>query len=318
MTRLRLAFMGSPDFAVPTLDALLEAGHEVACVYSQPPKPAGRGRQLRPTPVHIRADTLGVPVRTPASLKPEAEHTAFAALALDAAVVIAYGLILPRAILEAPRLGCLNLHASLLPRWRGAAPIQRAVMAGDRETGVQAMVMAPGLDTGPVLATRRTAIGTTDTSGTLHDRLADLAADLAPEALAGWADGSLVPIPQAETGITYAHKITAEDRPIDWTRPASELDAQIRGLAPVPGATFQMTRGREASGAVKALMSAAVDRADGLGDVPAGTLLDAACTVACGDGRAVRLLQVQRAGRTPVDGATFIRGAGLVPGTVFG
>lgn len=318
MTPLRIAFMGSPDFAVPTLEALLGAGHEVICVYSQPPKPAGRGRQIQRTPVHVRADALGLPVRTPTSLKADADREAFAALALDAAVVIAYGLILPKAVLEAPRLGCMNLHASLLPRWRGAAPIQRAIMAGDAETGVQAMVMEPGLDTGPVLATRHCAIAPDDTAGTLHDRLAGLAADLAPKALADWAAGHVRPTPQAEAGVTYAQKITAEDRPIDWTHSAAEIDARIRGLAPIPGATFRWIPEGGAPVLVKALMSAVADRPPGAGDARPGTLLDSTCTVACGDGTAVRLIEVQRPGKRPVDGATFARGAGLPPGTVFG
>ena len=233
---LRIAFLGSPDFAVPALAALAEAGHEVACVYSQPPRPAGRGKKLRPTPVHQWAEAHGLEVRTPRSLKAAPEQSEFAALELDAAVVVAYGLILPQAILDAPRLGCMNMHASLLPRWRGAAPIHRAIMAGDEMTGVQAMMMEAGLDTGPVLATEQTRIFPFDTTGTVHDRLAGLAADLAVTALAGLADGSLVPQAQPEDGVTYAHKVTAEDQRVDWTKPAAEVDCQIRGLSPFPGA----------------------------------------------------------------------------------
>ena len=207
MTPLRLAFMGSPDFAVPTLEALIAAGHEIVCVYSQPPKRAGRGKKLRPTPVHAFAEKTGIPVRTPKSLKSDEEKANFAALDLDAAIVVAYGLILPQAVLDAPRLGCINLHGSLLPRWRGAAPIQRAVMAGDAETGVQAMMMEAGLDTGPVLLTAKTAISRDDTAGSVHDRLAALGAELMPKALTGLADGSLTPEPQSEDGVTYASKL---------------------------------------------------------------------------------------------------------------
>ena len=212
---LRIAFMGSPDFAVPVLAALAEAGHEDACVCSQPPRPAGRGKKLRPTPVHQWAEAHGLEVRTPRSLKAAPEQSEFAALELDAAVVVAYGLILPQAILDAPRLGCMNMHASLLPRWRGAAPIHRAIMAGDEMTGVQAMMMEAGLDTGPVLATEQTRIFPFDTTGTVHDRLAGLAADLAVTALAGLADGSLVPQAQPEDGVTYAQE-SLDEPPRSW------------------------------------------------------------------------------------------------------
>ncbi|MBU3921609.1 MAG: methionyl-tRNA formyltransferase, partial [Alphaproteobacteria bacterium] len=241
---LRIAFMGSPGIALDVLEALIAAGHGIACVYSQPPRPAGRGQKLTPTPVHAFAEARGLDVRTPKSLKKPEEQAAFAALNLDAAVVVAYGLILPQPILDAPRLGCLNLHASILPRWRGAAPIQRAIMAGDTETGVDAMLMEAGLDTGPVLASVRTPITREDTAGTLYDRLAMLAAQLAPRALAGLADCSLQPVPQAEAGMTYAQKITAEDQRIDWTRPAAEIDCQIRGLAPAPGAWCEADLGQ--------------------------------------------------------------------------
>ncbi len=312
---LRIAFMGSPDFSVPVLAALIEAGHEIACVYSQPPRPAGRGKRLTPTPVHRYADQQGFQVRTPKSLKPAEEKAAFAALGLDAAVVVAYGLILPQEVLDTPRLGCMNLHASLLPRWRGAAPIQRAIMAGDSETGVQAMMMEAGLDTGPVLATEKTRISPSETAGSLHDRLASLGAGLAPRALAGLADGSLTPVPQPEEGITYASKLTSADQRIDWTRPAHEVDCQVRGLAPFPGAFFHWTpKPGEAPIRIKAMMST-------LSDVPheaaPGTLLDDTLLVACGDGRAVRLLNLQKPGSRAMEADVFLRGNVMKAGSVF-
>lgn len=311
MSALRLAFMGSPEFSVPTLDALVSEGHEIACVYTQPPKPAGRGRKLRPTPVQIHAESLGLPVRSPASLKAKPEQAAFAALNLDAAVVIAYGLILPQAILDAPHIGAMNLHASILPRWRGAAPIQRAIMAGDTLTGVDAMVMEAGLDTGPVLASETCRIFPFDTAGDLHDRLAVLAADLAPRALAGWASGSLKPQPQSETGVTYAHKITAADQRIDLARPAREVDCQIRGLSPFPGAWLEWTPpGTSEPVRLKALLSEVQAGAGAPGEV-----LDDGLLVACGEG-AVRLKRLQRPGRGPMDASDFLRGTPIAPGTV--
>ncbi|MCR9193452.1 MAG: methionyl-tRNA formyltransferase [Hyphomonas sp.] len=312
---LRIAFMGSPDFAVPVLAALAEAGHEIACVYSQPPRPAGRGKKLRPTPVHQWADANGIEVRTPRSLKKAAEQEAFAALGLDAAVVVAYGLILPQEILDAPRLGCMNMHASLLPRWRGAAPIHRAVLAGDKVTGVQAMIMEAGLDTGPVLATRETDILPTDTTGSVHDRLATLGADLAVTALAGLADGTLTPVAQVEDGATYAHKITAEDQRIDWTRPAADVDCQIRGLSPFPSAWFYYTPAGETEPLrMKALMSRLEDRSS---DAVPGTLLDDELLVQCGDGKAVRLLKAQKPGAKAMLAADLLRGLPISAGERF-
>ena len=314
-TPLRIAFMGSPDFAVPVLAALAEAGHEIACVYSQPPRPAGRGKKLRPTPVHQWAEARGLEVRTPRSLKKAPEQEAFAALELDAAVVVAYGLILPQPILDAPRLGCMNMHASLLPRWRGAAPIHRAVLAGDEMTGVQAMIMEAGLDTGPVLATEQTRIRPSDTTGTVHDRLADLGAELAVKALSGLADGSLVPIPQVEDGVIYAHKITADDQRIDWARPAAEIDCQIRGLSPFPGSWFYYTpEGEHAPLRMKALMSA---RETGRPGAAPGTLLDDALLVQCGGGGAVRLLKVQKPGSKAMEAADLLRGLPVPAGAHF-
>ncbi len=312
---LRIAFMGSPDFAVPVLAALAEAGHEIACVYSQPPRPAGRGKRLRPTPVHQWAETRGLEVRTPRSLKKAPEQEAFAALKLDAAVVVAYGLILPQAVLDAPRLGCLNMHASLLPRWRGAAPIHRAIIAGDAKTGVQAMMMEAGLDTGPVLATEETPILPTDTTGSVHDRLAELAAGLAVTSLAGLADGSLVPQAQPKDGATYAHKVTAEDQRIDWTRPAQEVDCQIRGLSPFPSAWFHYTsEGETEPLRMKALMSQVED---GRPDAAPGTVLDDTLLVQCGDGKAVRLLRAQKPGSKAMDAADLLRGLAVPAGAKF-
>jgi methionyl-tRNA formyltransferase len=308
--RLRIAFMGSPGIALGVLEALIAAGHEIACVYSQPPRPAGRGQKLTPTAVHAFAEARGLEVRTPRSLKKPEEQAAFAALDLDAAVVVAYGLILPQPILDAPRLGCLNLHASILPRWRGAAPIQRAIMAGDTETGVDAMMMEAGLDTGPVLASVRTPITSEDTAGTLHDRLAVLAADLAPRALAGISDGSLKPVAQSEDGMTYAAKITAEDQRIDWTRPAAEVDCRVRGLSPAPGAWCEADLGQGPI-RLKVLFSELTNLWN---PAPPGTLLDEHLAVACGDGRAVRLLKLQKPGGKPLGARDFLAGTPLAAG----
>lgn len=312
---LRIAFMGSPDFSVPVLAALVEAGHDVACVYSQPPRPAGRGKKLRPTPVHQWADARGIEVRTPRSLKKAPEQEDFAALNLDAAVVVAYGLILPQAVLDAPRLGCMNMHASLLPRWRGAAPIHRAIIAGDEVTGVQAMMMEAGLDTGPVLATEKTPVLSTDTTGSVHDRLAALAADLAVTGLSGLAEGTLKPQAQSEEGVTYAHKITAEDQRIDWTKSAAEIDCQIRGLSPFPGAWFYFTpQGETEPLRMKALMSA---RAKGTPGTAAGEALDDVLLIQCGDGNAVRILKAQKPGSKAMDAEILLRGLPVPAGAKF-
>ena len=308
MSRLRLAFMGTPDFAVPTLTALIAAGHEIAAVYTQPPRAAGRGKQPRPSPVQRVAEEQSIEVRTPDHLKGAEAQAAFAELNLDAAVVVAYGLILPPPILAAPRLGCLNLHASLLPRWRGAAPIQRAIMAGDAETGVAVMQMEAGLDTGPVLLERQVAIGPRTTAGDLHDELARLGAPLMVEALAGLADGRLTPRPQAEIGVTYADKIDKAEARIDWSRPAAELDCQIRGLSPFPGAWFEHDGAR-----VKVLLAEPQSGASG----PAGTVLDDRLTVACGNG-ALRLLDLQRAGKAPMTADALLRGFPIPAGTPLG
>ena len=298
---MRVIFMGTPDFSVPVLDALVEAGHDVICVYCQPPRPAGRGKKDRPTPVHARALELGLQVRHPESLKGADEHEAFAALQADVAVVVAYGLILPQAVLDAPRHGCLNIHASLLPRWRGAAPIHRAIMAGDAETGVCIMQMEAGLDTGPVLLRESLAIGPEDTAGDLHDRLAGLGAELIVAALAE-LDG-LRPEAQPEAGVTYAAKIDKAEAKIDWSRSAAEIDRQIRGLSPFPGAWAEIGGER-----VKLLLSTVAD-----GSGPAGTVLDDDLRVACGTG-ALRLLRLQRAGKGAMAARDFLRGFPVAAG----
>jgi methionyl-tRNA formyltransferase len=304
---LRLAFMGSPDFAVPVLEAILAAGHEVVCVYSQPPRPAGRGQDLRRTAVHAIAEQRGLPVRTPLNFKAGEDRDAFAALAIDAAVVVAYGLLLPKAILDAPRLGCFNLHGSLLPRWRGAAPIHRAVMAGDHETGVQVMKMGVGLDTGPVMLTAATPISATDTTGEVHDRLSALGADLMVKALALLEAGSAAFVEQADVGVTYAEKIRPAEARIDWSQPAERVSAHIRGLSPQPGAWFELV---EEKGPVRIKVLNAVEDA---GSGAPGAVLDDRLLVACGTG-AVRLTRLQRAGKGPMNADDFLRGTRLGAG----
>ena len=304
--RLRLAFLGTPRFAVATLDALAAAGHDIVRVYSQPPRPAGRGQKERRSDVHERAAALGIPVATPKSLRDSAEQAAFTALGLDAAVVVAYGLILPKPILDAPRLGCVNVHASLLPRWRGAAPIQRAILAGDAETGVTIMRMDEGLDTGPMLLDERVAIAPDETAETLHDTLATLGAKLIVSALDGLAAGTLRARPQPDEGVTYASKLTRAEARLDWRKPAGQLARQVRAFAPWPGAWFD--HGKEQ---IKVLAASATPRA---GAATPGTILDDALTVACGEG-ALRLLRVQRPGRAPMDAAALLRGFALPAGT---
>ncbi|MEY3234562.1 methionyl-tRNA formyltransferase [Aquidulcibacter sp.] len=299
--------MGSPDFAVPTLAALVEAGHEIACVYSQPPKPAGRGKTLRPTAVHAWAEARGIKVRTPANLKAAEAQAEFAALSADAAIVVAYGLILPKAVLDATRLGCFNLHGSLLPRWRGAAPMQRAIEAGDVETGVQVMAMEVGLDTGGIYATARTSISAQDTTGTLHDRLTSLGAALMVEALPQIAAGALPCVPQAEDGITYAAKIDRAETKIDWAKPAHVLDRAIRAFSPVPGAWCLLPDGARAK-----ILLCQVEAGEGA----PGTALDDRILIACGQG-ALRLLKVQREGKGALDATDFLRGNPVSAGDIF-
>jgi methionyl-tRNA formyltransferase len=300
---MRLAFLGTPDFSVSALAALVEAGHEIACVYSQPPAPRGRGQELKPSAVHAWAQARGIPVRTPASMRDPAEIEAFRELGLDAAIVVAFGQILPPDVLEAPRLGSFNLHASRLPRWRGAAPIQRAIMAGDPTTGVDVMRMTEGLDEGPVLAEAVLRIDALETAGSLHDRLAAAGAALLIETLPAIEAGTAVEAPQPDEGVTYAKKIKAREARIDWTRSAAEVDRHIRGLGPFPGAWFMLGGVR-----VKALLSRVED-----GEGPPGQALDDALLIACGQG-AVRLLRAQREGKGPQDAETFLRGTKVPAG----
>ena len=295
---MRLIFMGTPDFSVPALDALVEAGHEIACVYTQPPRPAGRGKRDRPTPVHARAEALGFEVRHPTRLDGE-DVRAMAALGADAAVVVAYGLILPQGALDAPAQGCLNIHASLLPRWRGAAPIHRAVMAGDTETGVCIMRMEAGLDTGPVLLSAAEPIGETDTTGDLHDRLAALGARLIVSAIGRL--GALPETAQPETGACYAEKIDKAEARIDWTGPAEAIDRRIRGLSPFPGAWCEI--GGERAKLLRSRLAANETGA------PPGTHLGG-LKIACGSG-VVEVLEIQRAGRKPMQAAEALRGRPL-------
>ena len=307
---MRIAFLGTPEFSVACLAELVAAGHEIACVYSQPPAPRGRGQDLRPSPVHAFAESLGLPVRTPASMKTAEEIEAFRALDLDAAVVVAFGQILVAEVLDAPRLGCFNLHASLLPRWRGAAPIQRAIMAGDAVTGVQVMRMSVGLDEGPVLMGEQVRIDALETAGTLHDKLAAVGARMLPVALAAIERGGACEVPQAEDGVTYAKKIKAAEARIDWTRSAAEVDRHIRGLSPFPGAWFEAPS-EKGPVRVKALLSRVEE-----GEGTPGVALDDALLIACGDGRAVRLLKAQREGKGAQDAEVFLRGFPVATGTV--
>ena len=298
---MRIAFMGTPDFAVPTLDALLAAGHEVAAVYSQPPRPAGRGKALSPSPVQTRAEAAGIEVRTPLSLRDPVEQAAFAALGLDVAVVAAYGLILPQPILEAPRHGCLNVHGSILPRWRGAAPIQRAILAGDERTGISIMGMERGLDTGPVYAVRETEVDG-KTAGELTAELAAMGGALMAEVLED--PGAYTPVPQPEDGVTYAAKIEKQEARLDFTRSAAEVERQVRAFNPVPGAFFEY-----ASERVKVL-AAAVREESGT----PGLVLDHGLATGCGEGSIVPTL-VQRAGRAAMTPLELLRGFPIPAGT---
>ncbi|MFZ9635357.1 MAG: methionyl-tRNA formyltransferase [Alphaproteobacteria bacterium] len=301
---MRVVFMGTPAFAATALAAIADAGHDVACAYSQPPRPAGRGHRETRSDVHELAAARGIPVRTPARLRDPAEHAAFAALDADIAVVAAYGLILPRPVLDAPRHGCINIHASLLPRWRGAAPIQRAILAGDRETGVCIMRMEEGLDTGPVLLRAAMPIGDEATAGTLHDALAALGARLVVEALRGVAAGTLRAEPQPEAGVTYASKIAKEEARLGWTRPATELARAVRGFNPFPGAFFDLGGER-----IRVLAA----RAEPGRGAPGPPLADA-LLVACGEG-AQRARVGHRAGRGAMKAADFLRGRAVPAGT---
>jgi methionyl-tRNA formyltransferase len=305
---MKLAFLGTSSFAVPALKALVEAGHEVVAVYTRAPKPAGRGQREQRTPVHELADSLGLPVRTPRSLRPEEEAAVFKALDLDAAVVVAYGHILPKSFLDAPVLGCINIHGSLLPRWRGAAPIHRAVLAGDPETGVTTMRMDEGLDTGPMLLAERTPISAGDTAETVHDRLAELGARLIVSTLDGLMRKTIEPVPQPQEGVTYAHKLGKEEGALDWQRPAAELERKVRAFHPWPGTWFEL--GDERIKVHKAALTLA-------GGAP-GTLTiasDGSPIVACGVG-GLKLLKLQRPGKAAMPADAFLRGFTLTAGTV--
>ena len=307
---MRLAFMGTPDFAVPSLAELIASGHEIVAVYSQPPRPKGRGQKLTPSPVHAFAESMGLPVFTPESMKSAEAIATFQSLELDAACVVAYGQILKTEVLEAPTLGCFNLHGSLLPRWRGAAPIHRAIMAGDNQTGVQIMRMSEGLDEGPILLGEVMDIRPDDTAASLSERMAHVGAGLWSRALAAIERGGATETPQAGEP-TYARKITPAEARIDWTRPAAEVDARIRGLSPFPGAWFEAPS-ETGPVRIKALLSALAD-----GSGAPGTVLDDALTVACGDG-AVRLIRVQREGKAAQSAEEMLRGFPLPAGTVLG
>jgi len=308
---LRIVFMGTPEFSVPMLAALLGAGHDVVAVYAQPPRPAGRGMADRQSPVHAFAEDSGIPVLTPRTLRTEEALAAFRAHEADVAVVVAYGLILPKPILAAPRLGCVNMHASKLPRWRGAAPIQRAIMAGDDETAAMVMQMEDGLDTGPVLLAERVAIGPDTTAGELHDTLADVGADLMVRALAALERGSLTPTPQPADGVIYAAKIDKAEAHIDFARTAREVHNHIRGLSPFPGAFFEAGHDGKRE-RIKVLRSAMVGNAGHAAAAP-GTVLDDRLTISCADG-AVRLMSVQRAGKRPMGADELLRGFQLPAG----
>lgn len=308
---MRLAFMGTPEFAVKALAELVAAGHDIVCVYSQPPAPKGRGQVLSPSPVHAFADSLGLPVRTPKSMKDAESIAEFQALDIDACIVVAYGQILKKAVLDHPPLGCFNLHASLLPRWRGAAPIQRAIMAGDSHTGVEVMRMSEGLDEGAIILSGRVEISDDDTAQTLHDKLATLGASLLPVALAAIERGGANE--QEQSGeVTYARKITPEEARIDWERPARELDWHIRGLSPFPGAWTTMSTAK-GDVRVKVLMSRLSDEHSG--ETP-GTLLLGGLKVATGDG-VVQILRLQREGKSAQDAWDFLNGTDLQPGDRF-
>jgi methionyl-tRNA formyltransferase len=303
--RLRLAFMGTPDFAVPSLAALIEAGHEIAAVYTQPPRPAGRGHRERPSPVATLAIERGIETRWPASLRDPEAQRAFAELGLDAAVVVAYGLLLPKPILQAPRLGCINLHASLLPRWRGAAPIERAIHAGDAETGLTLMQMEEGLDAGPILAAEPMPIRADETGGSLTLKLAARGGALLPGWMAAVAEGRLNPRPQPADGVSYAAKLTRAEARLDWTKSAEALERQVRAFDPTPGSWFLF--GEERIKVIKARLAE--------GAAAPGTVMGPGLAVACGAG-ALRLTQVQRPGRAPMSDEALLRGFAIPPGAV--
>ncbi|MGP0090369.1 MAG: methionyl-tRNA formyltransferase [Xanthobacteraceae bacterium] len=308
---LRLIFMGTPDFAVPTLIELAARGYDIAAVYTRAPKPAGRGMELTPSPVEREARRFGLAVHTPLTLRNEEVQSTFREHGADAAVVVAYGLILPPSVLTAPTLGCFNVHASLLPRWRGAAPINRAIMAGDAETGVTIMRMDEGLDTGPMAMTERMAVAAEMTAGELHDVLARLGADLMLRVLGALERGALTLTPQPETGVTYAAKIDKNEARIDWAKPWKSVHDHVRGLSPFPGAWCAIA----ASGAAGRIKILRTTRGDGAGTP--GTVLDDRLTIACGEG-SIRILQLQRAGKQPMQADDFLRGTPIAAGQTLG
>ena len=305
---MKLAFLGTSEFAVPALTALAEAGHDVLAVYTRAPKPAGRGQQEQKTPVHRTADELGLAVRTPRGLRNEEDAAAFKALDLDAAVVVAYGHILPKAFLEAPVLGCINIHGSLLPRWRGAAPIHRAIVAGDDKTGVTTMRMDEGLDTGPMLLAESTPISAADTAETVHDRLAEMGAKLIVSTLDGLVRGTLDAVPQPAEGVTYAHKLGREEGVLDWRRPATELERKVRGFHPWPGSWFELEGER-----IKVIEASLALASGAPGTVT--VMRDGFPAVACGVG-GLKLLKLQRPGKSAMAADAFLRGYALPAGTV--
>jgi len=308
MTRpFDLVFMGTPDFAATILSALIDAGHHIHAVYTQPPRPAGRGHRLHPSPVQELAERHGLPVRCPVSLRDPAAQEEFAAIRADAAVVVAYGLILPKLVLKAPRLGCINVHASLLPRWRGAAPIQRAILAGDPATGITIMQMDEGLDTGPILLQEAIPIGSEETAGQLNERLAALGARIIVKALDGVAHGTLEARPQPSEGATYAAKLRRDEARLDWRRPAIALERQVRAFDPWPGAWFE--------GRGERLRVLSAEAEPNPAPAPPGTVLDNRLSIVCGEG-VFRPLRLQRAGRAPLDTKEFLRGFALPSGTV--
>lgn len=308
---MRIVFMGTPEFSVATLQALIDAGHEIICVYTQPPRPAGRrGLELKPSPVQLKAEEHGIEVRIPTSLRSAEEQAKFDALQADVAVVVAYGMLLPKAILQSPKHGCFNGHASLLPRWRGAAPIQRAIMAGDSETGMMIMQMGEGLDTGPVALVEKVAITPDTTAGILHDQLMDISGPLAVKAIEMLEAGELTLTEQSDEGVTYAKKIEKSETRIDFSKDGARVHKHIMGLSPFPGAWFELGEGKKAA-RVKVLASKYIDYVD---SAEAGTVIDDTLTIACGEG-AIALVELQKAGSKPMKVDEFLRGNSIPKGT---
>lgn len=314
---LRICFMGSPAFAIPTLNTLVKQQHQVVAIYTQPPRMAGRGKVVRPTDVHKRANELGIEAFTPESLKSDYEQTRFVSKNFDVAIVVAYGLLLPKSILEAPRLGCINVHASILPRWRGAAPIHRAIIEGDLESGVSFMVMDEGLDTGPVIATERIDISPDETAGSLHDKLSQLSADCIGEILCKYAKGEITPASQPELGFKYAEKISAKDRQIDWTKPAIEVDRQIRGLSPTPCAWFYRTKPDSGERIQMKAINSYAETYSSRKRPGTVRIHDNVITVACGNDSVIRILTIQQPNARAMEAADFLRGTPIRTGEVF-